>query len=93
LTPKDLNQNLNQHYTIAISHFSLPPHSRYYQTLSFEFAFTVIGTLAAVELSDNYLYGYISNNLYQRLLMISAIGLPLSFATSLFVQSKAFSLL
>ncbi|CAM3742469.1 DUF4153 domain-containing protein [Mucilaginibacter galii] len=58
----------------------------------FEFAFTVVGTLAAVGLSNMYLDGYISNNWNRRILMMSAIGLPLSFATTLFVQSKAFSL-
>lgn len=54
----------------------------------FELMFALIGTISAVALADNTVYGYIGNDYYLRLLMMSAVGLPMCLATSLFVQSK-----
>lgn len=56
-----------------------------------EFAFTLIGTIAAILFFNNYLYLYRDSSLAWglRFLMMGAIGLPLSFAATLFVENKA----
>ncbi|QJD97789.1 DUF4153 domain-containing protein [Mucilaginibacter robiniae] len=58
----------------------------------FELVFALVGTYAAVALLSDYIYGYISNEWYTRILMMAAIGLPSSLSASLFVTDKGLSI-
>ncbi|WDF57383.1 DUF4153 domain-containing protein [Mucilaginibacter sp. KACC 22063] len=57
----------------------------------FEFLFALAGTWSAIHLSSGYLYGYASHSWYIRILMMAAVGMPLSLAVSLYGRNNGFS--
>jgi hypothetical protein len=56
-----------------------------------ELLFALVGTWSAVSLSYGYLYGYVSDEWYKRVLMMAAIGMPLNLAVSLYGISEGLS--
>ena len=71
---------LLEHLVSTVKHFPL------------ELLFALVGTWAAVSLSYGYLYGYASDEWYTRVLMMAAIGMPLSLAISLYGFSEGLAL-